>query len=62
VPPEIAGSAVGHAVLADALVQIAADIVREHDNYGFLEQLMRGVARPNDGPNTKSAGNGWNLV
>jgi hypothetical protein len=62
VPAEIAASAVGHAVLAEALVQIAADIVRRHDNYGFLEQLMRSVARPDDGPKTESAGNGWSLV
>lgn len=45
VPPEIANSAVGHAVLAEALVQIAADILKRQDNAGFLGHLVGCIAR-----------------
>jgi hypothetical protein len=41
VPPEIAGSAVGHAVLAETLVQIAADIVGCQGHPGLLDRLVR---------------------
>lgn len=37
VSPEVAESAVGHAVLAQALIQIAADILKRQDNGTFLE-------------------------
>ena len=45
VPPEIADSALGHAVLAEALVSTAAEILRQHGNVDFLDTLVQVVAR-----------------
>lgn len=56
VPPEIADSAVGHAVLAEALVQIAADILRRQDNAAFLGDLVRSLGAREAGA---KSGNGW---
>ena len=45
VPIEIAESAIGHAVLAETLIQIAADIVRRQGNPDLLNHLMRHATR-----------------
>lgn len=57
VPPEIADSAVGHAVLAEALIQIASDILQRQGNPDFLRQLVGSTDR-----NPKSAAMEWNPV
>lgn len=62
VPPEIAASAVGHAVLAETLVQIAADLVGREEYPGLLDHLVRRVARPGRGLETSSAGRGLHLL
>lgn len=41
VPPEVADSAVGHAVLAEALIQLAADILKRQENDGFMGETLR---------------------
>lgn len=46
VPPEIADSAVGHAVLAEALVQIAADILKRQQNEAFMGEMLRSLVQP----------------
>ena len=62
VPPEVAHSAVGHAVLAESLVQIAADILGRQGNAAFLGELVRALDRRSAGSEMNSAGNGWGLV
>lgn len=62
VPPEIAASAVGHAVLAETLVQIAADLVGREGNSDLLDHLVRRVTQPGRGPETNSAGRGLHLL
>ncbi len=57
VPPEVAESAVGHAVLAEALVQIAADILRRQDNAAFLGNLVRSLGARE--ARAEPAGKGW---
>ena len=62
VPPEIAASAVGHAVLAETLLQIAADLVGQEGHPDLLDHLMRRVVRPGRGPETNSAGGDLHLL
>ena len=62
VPPEISASAVGHAVLAETLVQIAADLIAWEEYPGLLDHLVRRVARPRHSPKTSSAGRGLHLL
>lgn len=49
VPVEIAASAVGHAVLAEALIQLAADILNSQENSGFLNELLHASVRREQG-------------
>lgn len=62
VPPEIADSAVGHAVLAEALVQIAADILKRQDNTDFLSHLIGFIVRHDAGSELAPASNDWSGI
>ena len=62
VPPEVAESAVGHAVLAESLVQIAADILGRHGNSAFLGELVRVLGRRSAGAEIDSAAGRWGLA
>lgn len=62
VPSEIAESAIGHAVLAETLVQIAADIVRRQGNPDLLDHLVRYAIRPEHGSETNSAARNIHLL
>ena len=62
VPPEVAESAVGHAVLAESLVQIAADILGRHGNSAFLGELVRVLGRRSAGAEINSAAGRWGLA
>lgn len=46
VPPEIADSAVGHAVLVEALIQLAAAILKRQQNEAFMGEMMRHWVQP----------------
>lgn len=62
VPQEIADSAVGHAVLAEALIQIAADILKRQDNTDFLSHLVGFIARHDAGNKLAPASNEWSGI
>lgn len=62
VPTDIAESAVGHAVLAETLVQIAADILGRQGNSGLLDHLVRRVTWPAHGIKPNLAGGGLHLL
>ena len=55
VPPEVVTSAVGHAVLAEALVQIAADILDSQENSTFMGWLLDSSARRGPLPGVQSS-------
>ena len=63
VPPEIAESAVGHAVLAESLVQIAGDILKAQDNAAMLGELARSfLSRNPAGAEMNSAAGRWGVA
>ena len=62
VPPEIAASAIVHAVLAETLVQIAAEIVKREEYPGLLDHLVRHVTRPNPRPAVATAGSALQII
>lgn len=63
VPPEIAESAVGHAVLAESLVQIAGDILKAQDNAAMLGELARSfLSRNPAGAEMNSTAGRWGVA
>ena len=63
VPPEVAESAVGHAVLAESLVQIAGDILKAQDNAAMLGELARSfLSRNPAGAEMNSTAGRWGVA
>jgi hypothetical protein len=62
VPPEVVTSAVGHAVLVEALVQIAADILDSQENSTLMRWLLDSSAQRGPLPGLQSPCDGSRLI